>query len=72
MGDDSNDFIDLGSTSQEKRDKVDELKAEFGKKYFILPNPVYGGFESGLDKNYYKTDYKGRVEIRENQLEGWK
>ena len=72
VGDDSNDFIDLGSTSQEKRDKVDELKAEFGKKYFILPNPVYGGFESGLDKNYYKTDYKGRVEIRENQLEGWK
>ncbi|MBP9477259.1 MAG: 5'-nucleotidase, lipoprotein e(P4) family [Sebaldella sp.] len=72
VGDDLNDFIDLGSTSQEKRDKVDELKAEFGKKYFILPNPVYGGFESGLDKNYYKTDYKGRVEIRENQLEGWK
>lgn len=72
VGDDLNDFIDSGSTSQEKRDNVDKFKNEFGKKYFILPNPVYGGFESGLDKNYYKTDYKGRTEIRESQLKGWK
>ena len=72
VGDDLNDFIDSGISSQEKRDKVDELKSQFGKKYFILPNPVYGGFEAGLDKNYYKTDYKGRTEIREEILKGWK
>ena len=72
VGDDLNDFIDSGATSEEKRDKVDEIKNQFGKKYFILPNPVYGGFEAGLDKNYYKTDYKGRTEIREEILKGWK
>ena len=72
VGDDLNDFIDSGSTSEEKRGKVDEVKSQFGKKYFILPNPVYGGFEAGLDKNYYKTDYKGRTEIREEILKGWK
>lgn len=72
IGDDLNDFIDSGKTAEEKRQKTDELRKEFGRKYFIIPNPVYGSFESAIDENYYKVDYEGRTKIREKVLEGWK
>lgn len=72
IGDDLNDFIDSGKTAEEKRQKIDELRNEFGRKYFIIPNPVYGSFESAIDENYYKVDHEGRTKIREKVLEGWK
>ena len=72
LGDDINDFIDAGATAEERRRKVDELSKEFGKKYFIIPNPVYGSFEAAINSDYYKTDYRGRTQMRENSLKGWK
>ena len=72
LGDDLNDFIDAGVTAEERRKKVDELHSEFGKKYFIIPNPVYGSFEASINPDYYKTDYRGRTKMRENSLKGWK
>ena len=72
LGDDINDFIDAGATAEERRKRVDELSEEFGKKYFIIPNPVYGSFEAAVNPDYYKTDYRGRTEMRVNSLKGWK
>ena len=72
LGDDINDFIDAGATAEERKNKVDELSGEFGKKYFIIPNPVYGSFEAAINSDYYKTDYRGRTEMRKNSLKGWK
>ena len=72
LGDDINDFIDAGATAEERRRKVEELSKEFGKKYFIIPNPVYGSFEAAINSDYYKTDYRGRTQMRESSLKGWK
>jgi 5'-nucleotidase (lipoprotein e(P4) family) len=72
LGDDMNDFIDAGNTEEERKNKVDELCNEFGKKYFVIPNPVYGSFEAAVNSDYYKTDYRGRTQMRENSLKGWK
>jgi 5'-nucleotidase (lipoprotein e(P4) family) len=46
LGDNIRDFP--GGT-QEMRKKGDEAFAEFGLRYFIFPNPLYGSFESNPD-----------------------
>ena len=51
---------------------VDKNKADFGVKYIMLPNPVYGGWEGGLAGDYYKTTPEGRVKIRHDNLRSWK
>lgn len=43
-------------------------KNEFGTKFILLPNPVYGGWESGLSEDYSKLPTSKRLEIRESYL----
>ena len=50
MGDNMNDFSSLfEKKTSDERDKVaDDFSAEFGKRFIVLPNPVYGDWESSL------------------------
>ena len=50
MGDNMNDFSYLfEKKTSDERDKVaDDFSAEFGKLFIVLPNPVYGDWESSL------------------------
>ncbi|MBK5259340.1 MAG: 5'-nucleotidase, lipoprotein e(P4) family [Thermoanaerobaculia bacterium] len=49
LGDDLNDFIDAHSASQQERDAlVARNAAEWGSRWFILPNPMYGSWESPI------------------------
>lgn len=58
FGDDLNDFISAKNISEKQRDELVEHYSDyFGKKWFILPNPVYGswtqsitGFKKDLNK----------------------
>jgi 5'-nucleotidase (lipoprotein e(P4) family) len=43
LGDNIRDFPGLG---QELGDREDEAFADFGTRFFILPNPMYGSWES--------------------------
>lgn len=45
-------------------DKVDQSKADFGKKYIILPNPMYGDWENELYKGVANGDHKGKAKRR--------
>ncbi|MFP8488309.1 5'-nucleotidase, lipoprotein e(P4) family [Gracilimonas sp. Q87] len=49
FGDDLNDFFSAKEISQLKREsKVVEYSEYFGRKWFILPNPIYGSWDSVL------------------------
>jgi 5'-nucleotidase (lipoprotein e(P4) family) len=50
IGDNMNDFSYLfEKKTSDERDKVaDDFSAEFGNRFIVLPNPVYGDWESSL------------------------
>ncbi|TCP93254.1 5'-nucleotidase (lipoprotein e(P4) family) [Cricetibacter osteomyelitidis] len=73
VGDNLNDFGDATykKSNQERRDFVKQNKALFGTKFIVLPNPNYGDWEGGLDKNYYKGDAQHKSTIRRNAIRAW-
>lgn len=50
MGDNLNDFTDLfeANSIEERHKNVENLKAEFGKKFIVLPNATYGAWVDAL------------------------
>lgn len=54
LGDFHKDWDD--KTSEERRALVDQHKDEFGDKFIILPNPLYGDWEKSLPKNVKRID----------------
>ncbi len=56
MGDNLADFSALfdKKTEAERRNNVDQLSAEFGKKFILFPNANYGDWESSLYKYNYQ------------------
>lgn len=68
FGDNLSDFDVFSSKSiMERNDKVEELRSEFGNKFIIFPNPLYGAFESAIYNGEHKN-YKEKVEMREETL----
>ncbi len=55
IGDNLNDFSNLfeKKSSDERETIVNNFSAEFGNRFIVLPNPVYGDWESSL----YNYDY---------------
>ena len=43
-------------SSQERRKRVDQHSSDFGTKFIILPNPLYGDWESSMPKNVDKLN----------------
>ena len=65
------DFADFSKTSESDRDKqLEELQKEFGEKFIIFPNPMYGSWESAVYAGN-KLDAKGQVEERQKALQGF-
>ncbi len=50
LGDDLNDFVDAGikPTPEARRAAADKFDSYWGVKWFVLPNPSYGGWERAL------------------------
>ena len=75
-GDNLDDFDFTGETYHKLNDvrnaTVDKYKADFGVKYIVLPNPIYGGWLSGLGADYGKKDGAGKQQIHRNSLKVWK
>ena len=51
---------------------VDSRKAEFGSKFIVLPNPMYGGWENSLAENYTKLSPNQKRIMRKALLNSWK
>lgn len=58
FGDNLGDFhSDWENKSSEERSAlVDARRAEFGEKFIVLPNPLYGDWENSLPKTQNKSD----------------
>ncbi|MEQ9265779.1 MAG: HAD family acid phosphatase [Balneolaceae bacterium] len=49
FGDDFNDFLPAKNISEKERDNLLETyRTNFGAKWFILPNPIYGSWDQAL------------------------
>ncbi len=72
LGDNLDDFDFTGETyhqlNNERRKVVDKNKTNFGIKYILLPNPIYGNWEGGLGKDYFKSSPEEKLKIRCDNL----
>ncbi|HDX9576792.1 TPA: 5'-nucleotidase, lipoprotein e(P4) family [Bacillus pseudomycoides] len=68
FGDNLSDFIGFdGLSTQDRNKKVEELKAQFGEKFIVFPNPMYGDWEGSLyNYDFKKTDAEKDKVRREN------
>ncbi|MGH2566955.1 MAG: 5'-nucleotidase, lipoprotein e(P4) family, partial [Bacteroidota bacterium] len=50
IGDNLADFSSVfdRKSVQERNSEVEQLKVEFGKKFIVLPNPIYGDWEDAI------------------------
>lgn len=68
FGDNLSDFDVFSSSSIEDRNKrVEELATEFGDKFILFPNPMYGAFESAIYGGKF-PEAKEKLEIKEQSL----
>ena len=74
MGDNEGDmpFGTYGKDRQERNAIADAHKAEFGVKYIVLPNPIYGDWKGALAKNYYKLTPEQKAKVHQEELERWR
>ncbi|MBM7635241.1 5'-nucleotidase, lipoprotein e(P4) family [Streptococcus saliviloxodontae] len=72
FGDNLVDFADFSKTSTKDREQLfDSLQGEFGDKFIIFANPMYGSWETAL-YNGKSLDSKGKVSARHDALVGYK
>lgn len=74
LGDNLDDFTGdiYGKQNGDRRAFVDSNKKDFGVKYIVLPNPLYGGFEGGLGVDYFKKTPEEKLKIRRDNFNMWK
>lgn len=75
FGDNLNDFVSAKNISQQKRHQlVESNKKKWGRKWYVLPNPVYGSWESALydfnsslSKSQIDSVKKTKLDTRDNR-----
>lgn len=72
MGDNLNDFTDLfeANSTAERHQNVINLKDEFGKKFIILPNAMYGAWVDAM-LNYENLPKEEKLVKLKNALEAF-
>jgi len=74
IGDNLSDFVNVfDKQSPEIREsRVDSLRNDFGKRFVILPNAMYGDWEPALFKYSYNLSETKKDSIRKANLKGLK
>lgn len=72
-GDNLNDFgsATYHKDNAQRRAFVNQNHNQFGTQYIVLPNPLYGDWESGLAADYNKLTPEQKLKIREANLRAW-
>ena len=72
VGDNLNDFNDdfAGKSIADRKAQVDREQAEFGSQYIVIPNPMYGDWESAVYGNASNLNDDKRRELRRAALQG--
>lgn len=55
----------------DRKAHVDALSKDYGTKFIVLPNPSYGGFDSGIVENFYGLTRAQKIEARKNVAKPW-
>lgn len=66
VGDNLNDFSELfeNQTNDRRRQLADSLRQVFGRRWIVLPNPLYGEWENAAMKYQNDLDYATRRKLR--------
>ena len=72
LGDNLNDFNDdfAGKSIAERKAEVDRQRAEFGSSYIVVPNPMYGDWESAVYANKPNLSDEEKRALRRAALRG--
>jgi len=73
VGDNLNDFgaATYHKNNQQRRTFVEANREAFGTKFFMLPNPSYGDWVSGMASDYYKQSPEKQLEINRKSIRSW-
>lgn len=73
IGDNLNDYgaATYHQDNAQRRAFVDQNHSRFGTQFIILPNPLYGDWESGLAAGYNQMTPEQKLQIREANLKAW-
>lgn len=73
IGDNLNDFSSAyeKKSIDEKFNVVDQNKSDFGVKYIVLPNPMYGDWEGSIYKFNYNYSEQQKDSLRNSVLRGF-
>ncbi|MCX8958185.1 5'-nucleotidase, lipoprotein e(P4) family [Erwinia psidii] len=73
IGDNLNDYgaATWHQGNAQRRAFVNQNHQLFGTRFIILPNPLYGDWESGLGEGYNKLTPEQKLKTREANLKAW-
>ena len=73
MGDNLGDFEQLfqGKSSRERNHLVDQNSRKFGKRFIVLPNPMYGEWEGATYRYQYSKPAETKAKDRLNALQSF-
>ncbi|WP_222986857.1 5'-nucleotidase, lipoprotein e(P4) family [Psittacicella melopsittaci] len=73
VGDNLRDFPGAGqyTTTETRNAWVDANKANFGSKYIVIPNPMYGNWLSSLATDFYKNSLAQQNKLVLEAIEAW-
>lgn len=73
IGDNLNDFTEVfeHKSIPERFELTDSLKSEFGNRFIVLPNAMYGDWEGALYNYDYSVDWNKKDEKRKKNLLGF-
>lgn len=55
----------------DRKSHVEDMKDNYGTKFIVLPNPEYGGFNSGTIDGYYQLSTSEKIEVRKKVIKPW-
>ena len=73
VGDNLNDFSDhfSGKSIAERATQVDRERTEFGTRFIVVPNPMYGDWESSVYENKSGLTDAEKRSYRRRALKGF-
>jgi 5'-nucleotidase (lipoprotein e(P4) family) len=73
LGDNLNDFLSVFRKKpiDVRSAEVDKIKNEWGKKFIVFPNPLYGDWEGAIYKGNWGASPAEKDQMRKDHLERW-
>lgn len=73
MGDNLLDFDTVfeGGDTGRRNHLVDSLRIQFGQRFIVLPNPMYGAWDKAVLDNIYKLSHPEQIKKRREALKGF-